>query len=197
MDAKFCSSCGAAFQQAPRRAGPSAGPRHERTSTRSWFVVSAVLVSISFAFYSYRESLIHTAGTHSDLFYHVYDDNYGGHLKYTTRDGHDFFNCQYDTVTENLLGCDSCSGADRERLVAEAKELQKHGNGWRHADISDAQTVCPPDRETLVDLPDGFEVYCDRQRAVRVVLDSKECEGDTAPEGGVPVDESGSNKVGP
>lgn len=195
VEARFCSSCGIAFQKTPSAGNRQATPRNKIFS-RNRFIGCVVLAAL-LGLYLYRESLTHAAGMYSDLVYHLYDTNYGGHLEYTTREGRSFFNCQYDTVAGELFGCDSCNGTDRQKLLAEADSLQKHGNGWRLTDISDAEAVCPSDRERLIDLPDGFEVYCDNQRVIRVVLDSKECEGDTAPDGGVPVNESGSNKVAP
>ncbi len=195
VEAWFCSSCGVAFQKIGSAVNRQPTPQKSRSSGM-WFGV-CVLLAVLLGLYSYRERFTHAAGMYSDLAYHLYDTNYGGNLKYTTRDGRSFFNCQYNTVAGELLACDSCNGTDRQRLVAEAESLQKHGNGWRLSDISDAEAVCPSDRELLIDLPDGFEVYCDHQRPVRVVLDPKECEGEAAPEGGVAVNESGSNKVAP
>ncbi len=197
VDARFCSSCGApTSQKTPSAESLQARPRRS-SSARRWLVGCILGVPVLLAVYSYREALLHRAGVYSDFAYYLYDEDYQGGIAHTGTDGRRLWFCQYDPVLRQLLGCDPCSANDRQRVVAEAKALQKHGNGWRRAEISDAEAVCPPDRELLVDLPDGFEVSCDHQRAVRVIFDSKECEGDKAPEGGTPVVESGSNTTGP
>ncbi len=193
---RFCSACGApAFQASPRLASRRSTPR-KRFYSRPWFIGCAGLILV-LALYSHWERIFHAAGMHSDWFYSLYDGSYGGGLKYTTRDGQTFWNCQYDTVNQELLACDSCTSGDRDRLLAEAENLRKHGNGWRLAEISAAEAVCPPGRELVKDLPDGFMLFCDHQRVVRVVLDPRQCRGEPASHSGVPVDETGANKAGP
>ncbi len=193
---RFCSACGAPAFQASSRLASRHSIARKRFYSRPWFIGCAGLILV-LALYSHRERILRAAAMHSDLFYYVYDRSYGGGLEYTTRDGQTFLNCQYDTVNRELLGCDPCTTSNRDRLLAEAENLRKHGNGWRSAEISAAEAVCPPGRELLKDLPDGFMLLCDHQRVVRVVLDPKDCPGEATWHSGVPIDETGANKAGP